>query len=159
MLADVKRFIVPSLVRIATEQVLQEAGQDGFESFVLWTGSLNGDEFRVVHAYIPDQRSYRRDGELMVHVEGPALFELNRWLYERSQMLGAQIHSHPTAAYHSDVDNEFPIMTTLGGLSIVLPNFGNGGLRADGVVAFRLTDVGWTQLDDDFIGRVVELVD
>jgi hypothetical protein len=159
MLASVERFIVPSDVRAATEQHLQQAGRDRFELFVLWTGCIKGPNFEVEHAYVPDQRSYREDGDLMVHVEGPALFELNRWLYERKQLLGAQVHTHPTTAYHSDVDNEFPIMTTIGGLSIVLPNFGDGGLLAHGVVAFRLSQAGWIQLADDFIGRVVELSD
>jgi hypothetical protein len=56
-------------------------------------------------------------------VEGAALFEVNKTLYERGEILGAQVHSHPTEAYHSPTDDQFPLATLIGSLSVVVPNF------------------------------------
>lgn len=159
MLVDIERFIIPSHVRTSTEEALQSAGRDGYELFVLWTGSVMGGDFRADYAYVPNQSSSREDSELLVHVKGPALFKLNRWLFEHRQVLAAQIHTHPGRAYHSDTDNAFPIVTTLGGLSIVLPDFAAGGFDASGVVGYRLDQRGWNPLPDDFIGRIVEFAD
>src|ERR1700730_14758485 len=156
MLSAVKRFSVPRRVRRATESALRTAGGEGYELFVLWTGEINGAKFEARNAYVPQQRSFREDSQLLVRVEADALFELNVWLYKRHQVLGAQIHSHPTEAYHSETDDQYPIVTALGGLSIVVPDFGANGLLGPGVVGYRLKECGWIRLSDDFIGQVVE---
>jgi hypothetical protein len=158
-LADIERFIIPRHVRSATEKALQSAGRDGYELFVLWTGVVTGCNFVARTAYVPSQSSFREDSELLVRVEGPALFKLNHWLYEHRQVLAAQVHTHPGRAYHSDTDDAFPIVTTLGGLSIVLPDFAVDGFGAPGAAGYRLDDTGWTPLPDDFVGRIVEFAD
>lgn len=157
ILIGVEHFIVGAEVREATERTLRQAGRDGFECFVLWTGMIADEGFRIQKAYVPDQRSMREDDELSVHVDSTALFDLNRWLYENNQLLCAQIHTHPGAAYHSEVDELYPIMTTQGGLSIVLPNFGSEGFSASGIVGFRLFADGWHELPAGFIGEFLEL--
>src|SRR2546430_2425555 len=146
MLSDIDHFIIPSRVRIATEDAIRKAGRDGYELFVLWTGTIQGSGFIANHAYIPNQKSYNNEGELLIRVESPALFHLNRWLFENRQLLAAQIHAHPADAYHSDTDDTFPIVTGLGGLSIVLPEFGREGFRAQGIAGYRLDDHGWIRL-------------
>lgn len=82
----------------------------------------------------------------MVRVDGDALHRLNVWLYQHQQMLGVQVHAHPTDAYHSDTDDTFPIVTTLGGLSLVVPNFCRRDLFR-GSAAYRLTPNGWVESD------------
>ena len=77
------------------------------------------------------------------------------WLYEAKQVIGAQIHSHPTDAYHSDTDNTFPIATLDGSLSIVLPYFGREGWKSSGVAAFRLGQSGW----DEVTGPLSDLIE
>jgi len=37
-----------------------------------------------------------------------------------------QVHTHPAEAFHSAVDDAFPIIHTPGFLSLVIPNFGLG---------------------------------
>jgi hypothetical protein len=146
-LNSVREVRVGSAVVDETETALREAGGDGYELFVLWTGHLDQDSFEVEHAYVPRQRSYKMRDGLCVRVEADELHELNVWLYEQRQQLGIQIHTHPRRAYHSDTDDEFPIVTTLGGISVVVPRFCRSGLSDPGTMVYRLTPRGWLELD------------
>ena len=85
---------------------------------------IDGDT-RTLH--IPQQDSYRTENGLLVRIQGPALHQLNRSLYESGETLGVQIHAHPTDAYHSETDDAFPIVTALGGISIVRNHVFNSG--------------------------------
>lgn len=42
-----------------------------------------------------------------------------------------QVHTHPDEAFHSPVDDAFPIIHTPGFLSLVIPNFGLGSVSFD----------------------------
>jgi hypothetical protein len=103
-----------------------------------------GQRFLVHAAHVPRQTATRSPDGLMVRVEGDALHRLNVWLYEHGQVLGAQVHAHPTDAYHSDTDDTFPIVTALGGLSLVVPDFCRRDLLT-GSAAYRLTSDGWVE--------------
>ena len=39
------------------------------------------------------------------------------------ETLGGQAHSHPTDAYHSDTDDHLALVTLLGAISLVVPDF------------------------------------
>jgi hypothetical protein len=140
----VDRFEVPSAVVADTERSLRHAGARSRELFVVWTGVLDGSSFNVRVGHVPPQTSYRTRDGLLVRVDGDALHQLNIWLYEHQQLLGAQVHAHPDRAYHSDTDDTFPIVTTLGGLSLVVPDFCRRGLLPRSA-AYRLTPSGWAQ--------------
>lgn len=144
MLADVETFEVPANVAAYTEKNLRRAGRKGFESFVFWTGQIAGSRFEVRHGHVPRQTARRSRSGLSVHVDGDALHKLNVWLYENQETLGAQVHAHPTDAYHSETDDTFPIVTTLGGLSLVVPDFCRAALL-DHSAAYRLTSDGWVE--------------
>jgi hypothetical protein len=143
-LETVTKFEVPAGIVSHTELSLRQAGRKGHERFVLWSGRIDGRRFLVQTAHVPEQTGYRLESGLCVRVEGEALHKLNTWLYENQEMLGAQIHAHPTEAYHSGTDDSFPIVTTLGGLSLVVPYFCRSGLFP-GSAAYRLTVGGWRQ--------------
>jgi len=151
VLSSVERFTVPADVIDQTVEVLQEIGERGFEAFVLWGGRVedNGRECTFASAYCPQQRTSQTDDGLLVTVDGDALFRANRAFYERGQILAAQVHSHPTYAYHSDTDDEFPLMTLVGGLSVVIPDFAAGGRSSiDTWMWYRLVSHGrWAEID------------
>jgi len=145
-LREVRRFRVGGDIAARTERALYEAGRQGHERFVLWSGRCRGDVFEVSTGHIPEQTAYRLESGLCVRVEGAALHRLNVALYEAGETLGAQVHAHPTNAYHSETDDSFPIVTLLGGLSLVAPDFCRRGLLTDGTAAYRLTTAGWTRV-------------
>lgn len=154
-LADVERFAVPATIVADTERSLSHAGRDGYELFVLWSGTQVGAVFRVRSGHVPKQTSYRLKSGLCVRVEGEALHNLNAWLFQHGETLAAQVHAHPTDAYHSETDDAFPIVTTLGGLSLVVPDFCRAGLFPQSA-AYRLGADGWLQ--DSAIDRLIEVV-
>ena len=145
-LRTVQRFRVPASAIRDTEEAIRSAGQDGYELFVIWSGTRDGDTFTVAKAHIPAQTSYKLDSGLCVRIDGSALHRLNVWLYEARQVIGAQIHSHPAAAYHSTTDDAYPIATLDGSLSIVLPFFGRDGWGSSDIAAYRLGRDGWLEL-------------
>jgi hypothetical protein len=144
-LEQVARFRVPADVRERTESSLRAAGRDGYELFVLWSGRVAGETFEVMAAHVPRQTSAKTRDGLLVTVEGEALHKMNIWLYEHEQFLGTQVHAHPRRAFHSETDDTYPIVTTLGGLSLVAANFCRRGLPHRSSAAYRLTAHGWTE--------------
>lgn len=152
-LMGITDFVVPLQLVDQTLQPLQEAGERGYEAFVLWGGRADagGSRFEFVSAYMPKQTMSRSDDGLLVVVDGEALFQANRAFYERGLTLAAQVHSHPTRAYHSDTDDAYPLMTLVGGLSGVVPDFGRGGReRLDEWMWYRLVGLGeWAPVGDE----------
>lgn len=150
--AEVREFVVPLELVDQTLEPLQEAGRHGYEAFVLWGGRFVDDGgFEFVSAYFPEQTTSRGEDGLLVHVDGEVLFRVNRAFYERGLVLGGQVHSHPTDAYHSETDDAYPLVTLIGALSGVVPDFGDGGReRVTDWAWYRLVAVGeWAVLDDE----------
>lgn len=152
-LAHVEEFVVPLDLVDQTLEPLQDAGSQGYEAFVLWGGRFARDRrrFEFVSAYFPEQTTSRGSDGLLVVVEGDALFRVNRAFYEHGLTLGGQVHSHPTDAYHSGTDDTFPLMTLVGGLSAVVPDFGVGGrIRLAEWAWYRLVGQGtWIAVDGE----------
>jgi hypothetical protein len=155
-LVEVKTFAVSRSIVAKTEESLRRAGREGYELFVLWSGVQKNGVFDVRTAHVPRQTSYQTRRGLSVRVDGEALHRLNVWLYEHEETLGAQVHAHPRRAYHSKTDDSFPIVTILGGLSLVVPNFCRADLL-DASAAFRLTTTGWRE-DRQPVTQLVEVV-
>lgn len=153
-LVDVTTFVVDRDVVVRTEEALQRAGNEGYELFVLWSGRVVDQQFVVVTPHVPKQTSYRLKSGLCVRVEGDELHRLNVWLFDAGEMLGVQVHAHPTDAFHSDTDDAYPIVATLGGLSIVAPDFCSRGLFTDGTASYRLEDKGWIEQHPDVVSVV-----
>lgn len=130
-----------------TEMALREAGDEGFELFVLWAGIRKDVTFNVLSVHAPSQQSHRTATGLYVHVGGEELFRLNQWLYQHGQLLGVQVHTHPFDAYHSETDDAFPMVTRRGGLSIVVADFCQHGLLTAGTAVFHLAASGWVASD------------
>lgn len=151
-LTEVEEFVVPLELIDQTLEPLQKAGRKGYEAFVLWGGRLDGPKrFEFVSAYFPEQTTSRGEDGLLVVVEGEALFRINRAFYGEGLTLAGQVHSHPTDAYHSDTDDAYPLMTLTGGLSGVVPDFGDGGRdRLDEWAWYRLIGHGeWAAAGDE----------
>ena len=94
-LRGVRRFRIQASAVRETEEAIRSAGLEGYELFVVWSGTRDGDTFAVAEVHVPRQVSYKLDDGLCVTVDGPELHRLNVWLYEARQVVGVQIHSHP----------------------------------------------------------------
>ena len=118
---------------------LNYAGGKRVEAVSLFAGYEEGNTFQVKEVIIPKQLSYILEQGLMYAVEGEELHRINVWLYENKMKLIAQIHSHPSEAYHSEADDRFPIVDTYGGVSIVVPDFATGIMTLNDWAIYRLS--------------------
>ena len=143
---SIREFIVPSGICDETDLQLRKGGQGGNERWVLWSGVVNQHLFSVSTMHVPRQIAYRSAVGLSIHVDADELHRLNVWLYHNGERLGVQVHSHPMDAYHSTTDDKYPMVTTLGGLSLVVPYFGKYGVRGTQTALFRLGFTGWQRL-------------
>jgi len=146
-LAGVRQFVIGSTVVRETLQSLQEFGAHGFECLVLWLGKIEGERAFVVKALTPEQESISSEDGVGYFVSGETLFLLNRALSENGLKLLAQVHSHPTEAYHSDADDLYAIVTAEGGLSLVVPDFGIAPSDPASWAVYRLTQGQWDAVD------------
>lgn len=142
-LEKVTTYFVPSGIVSETEEALRRAGERGYELFVLWSGVVDGTAFNVETHHVPKQTSYQLTSGLCVKVDGDELHRLNVWLFEAGQSLGVQVHAHPRRAYHSATDDAYPIVATVGGLSVVAPNFCRKRLLSRGTAVYRLRGGRW----------------
>jgi hypothetical protein len=145
-LADVRVFSVSERVIKYTLAVLQEFGKHELEGLVLWLGTVNSDVAEVQEPYIPEQHAMTSESGVGYFVSGDALFDLNRSLSDRNLRLLAQIHSHPHEAYHSAADDRYAIVTSEGGLSLVVPDFGLAPPHPKSWAAYRLHKGEWVEL-------------
>jgi len=138
---------------------LRESGARGVEGVALFTGVRNGDSFEVKSAIIPTQKAFNHDGGLLYTVEEEELYRINVWLYRNKQQLIAQIHSHPSMAYHSETDDKYPIVTTIGGFSIVVPNFGFGLISPEEWAVYRLNSSNkWIELKNHELNSTIQII-
>ena len=103
--------------------VLMDCGRGRNECIVYVTAQL--DSPRAADAFI---HPHHASTPVSTTVDAA---ELNRvWdeLRETGRRIVMQIHSHPGSAFHSSTDDNFPIIHSVGFLSLVLPSFGNRGL-------------------------------
>ncbi len=148
--AHVRAVSVPRRRVEEAHEHLALVGRRGLEGFALWAGTLAGDVFRVSDTIIPEQTGLRSDLGVCVTVDGRELHRINVWLHGRGLTLVAQLHSHPAEAYHSPTDDAFPIATTTGSLSLVVPDFAATPFSLETCAVYRLLPPrGWVELSPE----------
>jgi proteasome lid subunit RPN8/RPN11 len=157
-LRGVRRFRVGESTACATLELIQEAGRDGYELFAFWCGVRIGDVFNITGVRVPQQHSYKSEAGCRVDICGSELHRLNVWLYDTGQVIGVQVHSHPGPAYHSEADDAYSVATLDGSLSVVLPDFGAGGWKSEGMAAYRLWGNEWIAVTHP-LNSLLEIVD
>jgi hypothetical protein len=146
-LAAVDRVLVHRSLVDDMQARLRAIGDHGFEAFALWVGVVDGTKFRVERIFIPEQHAAKGPEGVHVRVDGDELHRINVWLHEKGLRLFAQIHTHPTDAFHSDTDDSYAIATTTGCLSIVVPDFARDSFAVERCAMFRLDEHGdWLPL-------------
>ncbi|MGA0594265.1 Mov34/MPN/PAD-1 family protein [Enterovirga sp. CN4-39] len=147
-LTEVSAVVVPRRAIDATMEQLRAAGRRGLEGIAFWVGVHSGPMFHVREAYIPRQQGHRTPQGVAVTVAGPELHRLNLYLHRNELRLIAQIHSHPTHAYHSAMDDEYAVATALGSLSLVVPDFAAAPFTVETCAVYRLQRRPWWQFSE-----------
>lgn len=145
-LTQVTSVQVHKSVAETTHAALAAAGRRGLEGIALWAGVQVGADFHVREAIVPQQQGIRSDHGLAVTVAAPELQRINLHLYRSELRLLAQIHSHPSRAFHSEMDDEYAITTALGSFSIVVPDFAVHPFSIAQCATYRLSPRPWWKL-------------
>jgi hypothetical protein len=141
-LEDISNIRVPRSLALQAIWHLRQVGLKRFEGLALWAGVRQGEVFQVTQTVIPAQKGIRSRDGVAVAIGPEELHRLNVWLYENKLMLVAQLHSHPGEAYHSETDDEFPVATVVGSVSIVVPDFARHQFSLPTCAVYRLSGKG-----------------
>jgi hypothetical protein len=155
---EVNEVRAPKEVIADTQAHLREVGRKGLEGVALWAGKHTAGIFTVERAIIPSQKAFRTEQGLLYTVGPEELHRINVWLYENQMTLIAQIHSHPGAAYHSETDDSYPIVTTVGALSLVVPDFARAPFELENCAVYRLfSGRGWVELSTTEAEQLIQI--
>src|SRR5664279_2435815 len=99
-LDQLRRVRIERAVVERTLVVLRDFGKHHLEGLVLWLGKTDMTHAEVVRAFVPEQHPTSNESGVGYFVSSETLFALNRALTETGLRLIAQVHSHPTDAYH-----------------------------------------------------------
>lgn len=124
-----------------TFREFRACGRGQCECAVYWTGSTHENAVDGV-----DHPLHARS-RFGYEVASNWLTQFWKHLRESKRSIKAQVHTHPGRAFHSDVDNQWPIISQAGFLSIVIPDFATGEATLDGAWLGRLREDGtWQQV-------------
>jgi hypothetical protein len=153
-LSRVETFSIAAAAARAVETFFQEKAAKEEEAAVL-LGAAPTDErgLKVDLVFVPEQEATAFD----VKLHPDALKKVSRELPQLGRMFVMQMHTHPGPAFHSSTDNADTTFQQHGGLSIVVPAFGAGGLRDQtGWAVFRRNREVWCgPLPADVVAKLV----
>ena len=121
----VHKVVVPRHILFDTGEYLKKHGNMGHEGMVLWAGIRPGKNKAIVKSCIHPQQ-YCTPVSFDVPLDESQ--RINILLQQKKQVIIAQVHSHPSIAFHSSIDDQFPVTFIIGLFSIVVPEFCQKGL-------------------------------
>jgi len=125
-----------------TFELLRECGEGRRECQVLWIGPWS-DPQRVTSVVHPVHQAHGDGFEL----SDSWISKFFAHLFETKQGIRAQVHTHPGRAFHSVTDDSWPIVSTPGFLSLVIPRFAQGNTGFEGAYLTELDSEGvWREV-------------
>ena len=129
---------IPYSILLKTLDHLKSHGRKGIECIAHWCGkSIESDGAVVTSCIYPTQYATAVGAK----VDPSEVARIYLQLYKAKEHLFAQVHSHPSTAFHSSVDDYYPIIHKPGLLSIVVPKYGfidpKGFLRKSAVYEYQ----------------------
>jgi hypothetical protein len=157
---EIQKVLLPRSCAQEAIYCMFNAGLRKVEGVALFAGRRDGDTFIIERTIVPKQQAGNLESGLIYIVEGDELHRIGIEIFDSGLQLFAQIHSHPGAAYHSETDDAYPIVTVLGGISIVVPNFARGGLNIREWAVYQLIpEIGWNGMSEDRKQQYFEIIE
>jgi hypothetical protein len=137
---------------------LYTRGLVGCEGTGLWVGRQEGSFVTITRLFVPEQICVRTEEGVAVYLTEKAHYTLTDNLGENERFY-ARIHSHPTRAYHSEVDDANAVISHQGAISIVVPDFAAEPIDLARCAVYRLEHGrGWLRLRPDDIARIFRII-
>lgn len=157
---DINQVLVTRAITQETQRFLRTMGERGHEGVALWVGRPGGARFEVTNLLIPRQKATRTLDGVCASVDADEMYRVNAELFKADLRLIAQVHSHPTDAYHSDTDDENALVRTVGCLSLVVPDFAVRSFSLADTAVYRLDRAGaWQELDSRAVAMLIRIQD
>lgn len=145
-------LLLPTTILHNTIRQLSECGAGEAECMMFWFGPADDSESVVGVVHPAHHRS-----PFGCDVDSNWLNSLWFELAEKRLSLRAQIHTHPGLAFHSATDDQFPIVSQPGFLSIVVPDFATGPIDFDTYWFGTLQKDGlWVKVDPQTAVRITQ---
>jgi molybdopterin/thiamine biosynthesis adenylyltransferase/proteasome lid subunit RPN8/RPN11 len=112
---------LPYRILVDTLNYLRSHGKKCCECTLFWCGKIVEDKKAIITSlFYPQQYATTLGAE----VKPSEVARLYLTLHESKEQLISQVHSHPSTAFHSSIDDNYPIAYKPGLLSIVVPHYG-----------------------------------
>jgi hypothetical protein len=153
-------YVIPRRVLDATRAFLYARGLRGAEAVVVWIGPVLDDTTaEITDAYVPEQIAHKSDYGASVEVTQEGLTRLISSL-EPGTFVVCRVHSHPSEAYHSDLDDMNMLISHQGAISIVVPYFARGTIALEECSVNELVhDRGWRELGRREVAERFHVID
>jgi hypothetical protein len=125
-----------------TFALLRSCGGGTRECQVFLTGPVN-DPYRITRAVL----SQHSCGKYWLEVDSAWLTKFWILLGEQQMSVRVQVHTHAGAAFHSETDDKWPVVATLGFLSLVIPRFAMGPIELERAFLAELGVNGFQEVD------------
>ncbi|PTX14883.1 JAB domain-containing protein [Halanaerobium congolense] len=119
----VRKNIIPETLDFLTKQ-----GKKGLEGRVYWVGKEKNNKVHIKKVIIPKQIAKKTIWGVNVSVSRQANVDVTRSLKD-NEFVVAKVHSHPKEAFISKTDAKNPFFRHQGAISIIVPHFGNRGMK------------------------------
>lgn len=141
-----------------TLKELRKVGEKNKEGIAYWSGTLNETNATIKNVMFADEYPEFYNEELFASVSLDMSFKIGEKIHQREEILFAQVHTHPFEAFHSYVDDTYPISHRIGFFSIVIPYFGKNisSLLQCKIFEYK-GKAKWHELDKDEIVRKFEV--
>jgi hypothetical protein len=151
---------VPRWLLDRTWSLLRQDGLKGVESTVLWGGRRFGNDAVAMAVLCPTggDVSFSRG---LVRVGPDTTAEMGRWLRAEGLRGLAQVHTHPGSWIdHSRTDDDSPIVSSDGFVSLVWPNYASLPVREiTELGVHRLVDGQWHRYRGDRATQLVRVIE
>jgi hypothetical protein len=135
---------VPASVLDETIETLRQCGKGEYECVVFWVTDW-AEPRLVIKSVHPEHHSDFAGYE----IDKDWLQKFFLQLAKEKQGVLAQVHTHPQEAFHSPTDDAWPVVSSEGFLSLVIPDFAMRPQPLCGAYLTRITKEGtWSEVID-----------
>lgn len=149
---------INDMVFQSTLEELRKVGDKNKEGIAYWSGTLNESKATIKNVIFADEYPEFHNEELFASVSLDMSLKIGEKIHQREEILFAQVHTHPFEAFHSFVDDTYPISHRIGFFSIVIPYFGK---NINSLLQCKIFEyegkAKWHKLDEDEIKRKFEV--
>ena len=150
------QILLPLSILHKTLEKLREFGEKFEEGFIIWAGSEENSNLVVGEMLIPEQENTF----ICYFVSESEVHKINVLLNKQNLVAIAQIHSHPSNAFHSSIDDDYAILHLPYSYSIVVPNFGHieEPITLDNFAFYKLIHNKWKKIPTKKVRKTFKLL-